>query len=921
MAQPETEWNKEDEEKKSSESDVESSESNKDSDSDSEDDAGDGAGRKKLKQEACKYYNQGKCKKGADCEYLHVCKYYLNGNCKNGSHCKYKHDDNSDSDSEQPQTGHSRSNEYQWQISNGEKWLNIANDWVIEAQYSLPGAKGITIYNTRYGKVYIDFNRMRVLGKNLRVRRKTGRNDNWRWYFRSDKAWAKYGKKDSKGNPPSVTSEEIEKSYRRNRKGSHQFKLGQKLYNINFADMAQFNTANGTRRSVRRRPQFTGPKSGALNSPFQRMDIGKTVVWQYKGNHGKWHDFKQHYRFKPICKARSSCSSMGKRLHHVEEGYTVTIGEKVTTHYRGRRKVTLLQEGSYDSDKSILQQSARHKKKEVVTGSKQRDLNRQHPIRDAEQSPTKTDTHLPIRESPLGYKQQLQEWPGCVVQNPLRQTRETKPKVNSCKLKTEKEERFGGRDFRPIPAELGISLQSLEEKSFTEAVFRSKMYQWRIQDGEELLTINNDFVLEAHYTQPGAYGITLTTSKYGKIFLDFDKMSIPGTNLKLLRETFLPAGQKEDYGWYYCDNKSWYEYGHLNSLNLKASVKSSHIERRYQKGHSSIGFTAGQSSYIIDFNTMTQTNDYTSVQKQIRRRPKFHSVLQNQTTSVEEGQQRSTLKSKSTWQFKGEEDQWTDYHYKNARGVRCTVSSADIEQNYQQNPQGSMTFSTGRFTYILDFARMIQTNQQTGTSREIRRTKKAKHAANSVEEGQQRSTLKSKYTWQFKGEEDEWTDYQYKNARGVRCTVSSADIEQNYQQNPQGSMTFSTGRFTYLLDFAQMVQINQQTRTSREIRKIKKAKHAANSDLGIDDDQQRTPLNSGFIWQFLGEKNRWTEYQTELGCSVTSADIEQSYQNNPQGSMTFSAGSFTYHLDFSAMMQTNQQTQKRRQVRRTQQSP
>ncbi|XP_030071055.1 uncharacterized protein LOC115478011 [Microcaecilia unicolor] len=462
--------------------------------------------------------------------------------------------------------------------------------------------------------------------------------------------------------------------------------------------------------------------------------------------------------------------------------------------------------------------------------------------------------------------------------------------------------------------EEGLSLQQ------SNANKQSKTYQWSIQDGEELLTINNDFVLEAHYTQPGAYGITLTTSKYGKIYLDFDKMIIPGTNLKLLRNAFLPSGQKEDYGWYYCDNRSWYEYGHPNSVNSKASVKSYHIERHYLKGHSSLRFTVGQFSYTIDFNTMTQTNDSTSVQKQIRRRPRFHSALQNPTASVDDGEQRATLKSKYTWQFKGEEDQWMDYQYANARGVRCSVSSADIEQNYQQNPQGSMGFSTGRFTYILDFTRMVQTNQQTETSREIRRIKKAKYEANNVEDGARRATLKSKYNWQFKGEEDQWTDYQYKNARGVKCSVSSADIEQNYQQNPQGSMGFSTGHFAYILDFARMVQTNQQTGTSREIRRIKKAKYAANNALGINDNQQRTPLNSGLIWQFLGEENRWTEYQRQLGCSVTSADIEQSYQSNPQGSMTFSAGPFTYQLDFSAMMQTNQSTKKRRQVQRIQQT-
>lgn len=40
---------------------------------------------------------------------------------------------------------------FQWQLHDGNSWKNIENDHIIEINYCLPHAKGITIYNTPYG--------------------------------------------------------------------------------------------------------------------------------------------------------------------------------------------------------------------------------------------------------------------------------------------------------------------------------------------------------------------------------------------------------------------------------------------------------------------------------------------------------------------------------------------------------------------------------------------------------------------------------------------------------------------------------------------------------------------------------------------------------------------------------------------------
>lgn len=40
---------------------------------------------------------------------------------------------------------------YQWQLNDGKSWMDISNDYVIEAQYALPHTRSIKIYNTPYG--------------------------------------------------------------------------------------------------------------------------------------------------------------------------------------------------------------------------------------------------------------------------------------------------------------------------------------------------------------------------------------------------------------------------------------------------------------------------------------------------------------------------------------------------------------------------------------------------------------------------------------------------------------------------------------------------------------------------------------------------------------------------------------------------
>ncbi|XP_064417176.1 protein mono-ADP-ribosyltransferase PARP12-like [Latimeria chalumnae] len=280
---------------------------------------------KKTSQKPCRYYNEGYCKNGKKCTFQHVCKYYLKGNCKWGSSCALKHSGRSDPDSSTSDGEGDRKKSkkstnrrphgkhYQWQIKHKREWQNIEHDYIIEAHYSLPGAKRIKLFNSKYGSVSINFDKMKVCGKQLKVRRMTfedsRQKNEWIWYYLSDHQWTEYGKKVKKkkkkkkknlslgsNGKRSIKSAAVEKEYQKNQQGSLKFKTDKATYTICFKEMRQTNQETGTKRKVRRRPKFVAQK------PKQRENIAnaledlrispKQPVWQFEGNRGNWHDFK-----------------------------------------------------------------------------------------------------------------------------------------------------------------------------------------------------------------------------------------------------------------------------------------------------------------------------------------------------------------------------------------------------------------------------------------------------------------------------------------------------------------------------------------------------------------------------------------------------------------------------------------------------
>lgn len=203
---------------------------------------------------------------------------------------------------------------------------------------------------------------------------------------------------------------------------------------------------------------------------------------------------------------------------------------------------------------------------------------------------------------------------------------------------------------------------------------------------------------------------------------------------------------------------------------------------------------------------MTQTNSATGMRRNVRRRPKFTfpTASINSPSSVPLASQPQLYNHSFRWEFMGDEGQWTEY-----QAHICSLDSAAIETQYQQNPQGNIHFKIRNFSYVLDFARMCQVNNNIGTKRSVRRSP--------VYGAQSNNSLNTNVRWQFQDIDGIWKDY----SKGYsQCSVSSPDIELQYQQNPSGTMIFTTTRFSYELNFSVMTQRNLSTNTTRSVRRL-----------------------------------------------------------------------------------------------------
>ncbi|XP_034529513.1 uncharacterized protein si:ch211-244b2.3 [Notolabrus celidotus] len=334
-----------------------------------------------------------------------------------------------------------------------------------------------------------------------------------------------------------------------------------------------------------------------------------------------------------------------------------------------------------------------------------------------------------------------------------------------------------------------------------------KHYEWQLFADNQWLKIDHDHVIERHYCQPGAKGITINT-RQGKVNIDFDKLQTLNPAVKVQRLSFLHEGQSEDIGWYFRDDTLWREYGSQSSNAMASSIMSRDVERQFTLNcRGTFNFTVGSTSYSLDFSSMTQTNCTTGLKRKVRRRPKFNFrglTSPSISTSVANSLSLSKLNLSGgsyKWEFTTDDGSWAEY-----QEHICAFGSSDLETQYQKNPQGQLQFRINGFNYTLDLQNMCQTNHNTGKIRAVRRT---------GNNGSQQNS--SSPRWQFLDIGGVWRDY----TKGPRqSSVSSQDIELQYQQNPAGTMAFTATRFNYVLNFLAMSQTNLTTNTSRQVQRL-----------------------------------------------------------------------------------------------------
>ncbi|KAM8909926.1 uncharacterized protein AB9W97_006539 isoform 2-T3 [Spinachia spinachia] len=292
---------------------------------------------------------------GDRCSYLHFCKYALAGSCRYASQCKLNHPKAGGASSSDRSTsaapGLTDGRCYQWQLDDGNGWLDVANDHIVEAQYSLPHTRSIKLFNTSYGAVCIDFNGMRVSGKRLRVRRLDDGRTLWLWYCNLGWKWIKYGDEvdgdracppffscvvlfscilfpgeDPKGVPgPRVKNFDIEKKFQSNPASSYTFAVGGDTFEIKFAEMRQVTAKR--KRKVARRPQYRQRPAGVPRVAWALRNLALDVAprWQFEGDRDAWYGFKRRSGTPSECSVTSD-EIEGKFTQNPDDGVTFTVG-------------------------------------------------------------------------------------------------------------------------------------------------------------------------------------------------------------------------------------------------------------------------------------------------------------------------------------------------------------------------------------------------------------------------------------------------------------------------------------------------------------------------------------------------------------------------------------------------------------------
>ena len=168
------------------------------------------------------------------------------------------------------------------------------------------------------------------------------------------------------------------------------------------------------------------------------------------------------------------------------------------------------------------------------------------------------------------------------------------------------------------------------------------------------------------------------------------------------------------------------------------------------------------------------------------------------------------------------------------------------------------------------------------------------------------TAVSSEYEFQWKENDNKFYPYDSKYQTILRSA---------YKQNPLGSVTFTRGEYSYLVNFPSLTQTNVSTNVKRVIQ-IKTIANPHSIPLPLpspglmssDVDDEESDLHC--YWYYFNEANQWKPFSPSL-----TKQLSDSYLNNPKGSLIISQGAYSYNIDFHNMSQTNLKTNTVRVIR------
>ncbi|CAL4082203.1 unnamed protein product [Meganyctiphanes norvegica] len=364
------------------------------------------------------------------------------------------------------------------------------------------------------------------------------------------------------------------------------------------------------------------------------------------------------------------------------------------------------------------------------------------------------------------------------------------------------------------------------------------------------------------------------------------------------------------------------------STSLASPIDSQHIEKIFRQGNAIMTFKNERYSYSIDFKQMMQTNQDTKTNRDVCRRPMFilninlgppvpkqsyytssnlvngnlgpptpkqsyytssnlvnvsktkwshelygtvevpeicyysvESVCKNETS----GCKRLHSTKHFHWQVSVDGNIWYNLLKSQSKSIEkkfCDANSLNVQLN-SLNPSELASSNQellnvlGNGTLSIDLKAMTVTISAS-KKLSLRRLCSELVPGNSVKE--------NTFIWYFKDKNNKWIAYGDVDSTGTTSLVSnstSKDLENEFR-NKSKTMAIKNGRFTYIIDFGSMKQINQETITSREIQRRPK-QHNSNEKLSILKHWAPMPNNNkkGFLRVDLPSSS--TEYQKVIG--------------------------------------------------------